>query len=319
MKEIKFALGISPLNYYNNSIDDFDKFCQDNNDKIEHWYVSHPYTWKFKEVYTDNFKLQEYNFKKQLSVINNNNQKLQFALNTDFSKIGILEVFVVCFLALDFKIKYEKYKKVDSVVCVDRYAKYLKKIFPKASFTYSFCNNLDNLNPKSLKYFDTIVLGRKNIRDLSLMYDLKNNYNLKIELLLNCACHSLCNNKCYDGSCKKLQNYLIDKNGIDWCVATQSIIPSELNLYPEGLIDIYKLSTRPSTLDWMQTELDLYSGKKYLSELDFSYFNPKFYKLICCTEAISDMLDYNIPNIDNVLKIKSQEWTKILGKSVKVW
>ena len=112
---------------------------------------------------------------------------------------------------------------------------------------------------------------------------------------------------------------LIDSKGIDWCVATQSLIPSELNLYPNGLIDIYKLSTRPSTLEWMQAELDLYSGKKFLSDLDFSYFKPNFYKLICCTQAISDLLDDNIPNIDKVLEIKSEEWSNILKKDIRVW
>lgn len=319
MENIKFALGLSPLNYYNNNIESFDNFCKLNNDKIEHWYISHPYTWRFKEIYTANLREQEENFKKQLLVIKNNNQKLQFALNTNFDRLGVFEIPVILFLALDFKIKYEKYKKVDSVVCLGRYAKYIKWIFPKATFTYSFCNNIDKLNTRDLKYFDTIVIGRKYLKNIEFMRTLKDKYNLKIELLLNCACHSLCNYKCFDDSCYKLQKSLIDSKGIDWCVATQSLIPSELNLYPDGLIDIYKLSTRPSTLEWMQAELDLYSGKKFLSDLDFSYFKPNFYKLICCTQAISDLLDDNIPNIDKVLEIKSEEWSNILKKDIRVW
>lgn len=319
MKEIKFALGLSPLNYYDNDIQSFDAFCKRNDNKIEHWYVGHPFTWRFKEIFTNNLREQEKNFKKQLSVIKKNNQKLQFALNTNFDKLGILEYLVVIFLALDFKLRFEKYKKVDSVVCLGRYAKYIKPIFPNASFTYSFCNNMDKMNTKDFKYFDTIVIGRKYLKDIEFMKELKQRYGLKIELLLNCACHSLCNYKCFDDSCYKLQETLLESKGIDWCVATQSLIPSELNLYPEGLIDLYKLSTRPSSLDWMQTELDLYSSKKYLSELDYSYFKPNFYKLICCTQAISNLLEDNIPNIDRVLELKSKEWSEILKKDTRVW
>lgn len=316
---MKFAIGLSPLEYYNNDLNSFDNFCKHNDNLIEHWYCSPPWTWKFKKIKTTNYKVQKKFFKQQLNIINSNNQKFQLALNMKFKKFKALESLYIFIIAIVYKLLYEKYKKVDSIVCVGKSAKYLKIIFPYASFTYSFNNNLYKENPKNFKYYSTIVIGRKDIRNLSLMRDLKLKYKLNIELLLNCSCHSICNYNCFNGECEKLQDLLIRERGIDWCIAQQSVIPSELGLYPQGLISLYKLSTRPSSLDYMQEVLDIYSSQDYLSNLDYNYSSKKFWKYICATNALNKRLDDFKIDLNKILYIKSSLWSKELNKNVKVY
>lgn len=317
MSSKKFAIGLSPLNYYNNDINAFDKFCKENDYRIEHWYSALPCTWKSKGIKFKSLREQKRNLKKQLTVIKNNNQKLQLAINVDIPSPFLRLVFYIQIII--YKLFYEPYKKVDSIVTRDEYISFLRKLFPDAALTYSIQNDFAKTKLKNLKYCDTIVIGRRYIKNLNFIRKIKEEYHIKIELLLNCACNFACIYHCFDGSCELSQKQQIDVNGIDKCVAWQSLVPSELKLYPEGLIDIYKLSTRPSSLEWMNLEMDLYSSEKSLSELNFNFYKPDFWKLVCCTNSISQEVEKKIPNVDTVLKLKSQIWSKLLHKKVDVY
>ena len=317
MSSKKFAIGLSPLNYYNNDINAFDKFCKENDYRIEHWYSALPCTWKSKGIKFKSLREQKRNLKKQLTIIKNNNQKLQLAINVDIPSPFLRLIFYIQIII--YKLFYEPYKKVDSIVTRDEYILFLRKLFPDATLTYSIQNDFAKTKLKNLKYCDTIVIGRRYIKNLNFMRRIKEEYHIKIELLLNCACNFACTYHCFDGSCESSQKQQIDANGIDKCVAWQSLVPSELKLYPEGLIDLYKLSTRPSSLEWMNLEMDLYSSEKSLSELNFNFYKPDFWKLVCCTNSISQEVEKRIPNVDTVLKLKSQIWSKLLHKKVNVY
>lgn len=313
----KFAIGLSPLNYYHNDLEAFDSFCKRNDYRIDHWYSSLPCAWKRKEIKCDNLKEQKKNLKKQLTVINANNQKLQLAINADISSPFIKTLYYIEILL--YKIFYEKYKKVDSLVASDEYIPFLRKVFPGIPISYSVQNIYSQTHLKNLKYCDTIVIGRKYLKNLKFIEEVKKKYSLKVELLLNCACNFACEYHCFNGSCEKSQAQQIEKNGLEKCVAWQSLFPSELKLYPENLVDLYKLSTRPSSLEWMEEEMNLYSSNKSLSELDFNYHKPFFWKDICCTKSISSIFDKEIPRLDDVLLIKSQLWSHLLGKEIHVY
>ena len=313
----KFAIGLSPLNYYDNDLEAFDAFCKRNDYRIAHWYSALPCTWKSKGIDFKSLREQKKNLKKQLDIIADNNQKLQLAINVDIPNRFVRFFYYIEMIL--YKLFYEKHKKVDSIVCRAEYIPFLKKLFPYATFTYSIQNDFAKTKLKNLEYCDTIVIGRRYVKNLKFMEMVKKKYHVKIELLLNCACNFACNYHCFDGSCESSQQKMVDINGIDHCVAWQSLIPSELDLYPKGLVDLYKLSTRPSSLGWMETEMDLYSSDKSLSELDFNYHVPKFWRHICCTTSISDAVTKNIPDVEKVLEIKSNIWTKLLGHDVKVY
>lgn len=313
----KFAIGLSSLNYYNNDLNAFDSFCKENDYRIDHWYVGLPCTWKSKGLKYRSLREQKKNLKKQLSIIKKNDQDLQLAINVDIENIFVLIYYYIQILI--YKFFYEKYKKVDSIVVRSEYIPFLKKLFPYATFSYSIQNDFALTKLKNLEYCDTIVIGRRYIKNLKFMRMIKEKYNIKIELLLNCACNFACSYHCYDGSCESSQRQQIEKNGLETCIAWQSLVPSELKLYPEGLVDLYKISSRPSTLEWLQEEMDLYSSSKSLSELEFDYHKPGFWRLICCTNSISDVVAKEVPNVDKVLFLKSQIWSRLLGREVRVY
>lgn len=313
----KFAIGLSPLNYYDNDLNAFDEFCKKNDYRIAHWYSALPCTWKSKGIKFKSLREQKRNLKKQLAIISKNNQKLQLAINVDIPDLLVRSFYYMEVIL--YKLFYEKYKKVDSIVCRAEYIPFLRKLFPYATFTYSIQNDFAKTKLKNLEYCDTIVIGRRYIKNLNFMRRVKEKYGVKIELLLNCACNFACTYHCFDGSCESSQEDQVRKNGLEACVAWQSLFPSEINLYPEELVDLYKLSTRPSSLGWMEFEMDLYSSEKSLSELDFNYNKPSFWKHVCCTTSISNILDKQVPNLDKVLKIKSDIWSRLLYKNVKVY
>ena len=318
MKKMKkFAIGLSPLEYYDNDLEAFKNFCKKNDYRIEHWYCGLPWTWWTKKIKYSSYREQKKNFKKQLQIIAAENQKFQLCVNIDLKSKFLTLLFSLS--VLWYKWFYTRYKSVDSIVCRDEYIPYLRRIFPGVPLTYSTQNDFKETKFKNLKYCTTIVIGRKYLKSLYFIEKMKKEYGLKIELLLNCACNFACSYNCFDGSCESSQNTLIAKKGINWCVAWQSLIPSELALYPEGLIDFYKLSTRPSSLSWMESEMDLYSSEKTLSELSFRYDRPQFWRLICCTNSICNAVTQEVPDINEVLNKKSQIWSWLLKRQVRVW
>lgn len=313
----KFALGLSPISYYENDLNAFKEFCHRNGSRIEQWYCSPPWTWWTKRIKLKGYLKERRYFKKQLQVIKEENQKFQLCANIDMK--SKLLTFLYCLTFIWYKIVFERYKKVDSLVCRAEYIPFLRRLFPKASITYSIQNDFAKTRLKNIEYCDTIVIGRRYIKNIPFMKEMKEKYNLRIELLLNCSCNFICSYDCFDGSCQTSQEKVIKNKGIDWCVAWQSLIPSELKVYPEGLVDFYKISSRPSKLRWMESEMDLYSSEKSLSELPFRYDRAGFWQLVCCTSSISDAVKNNIPDVNNVLKIKSRLWSEILKKDIRIY
>lgn len=313
----KFAIGLSPISYYQNDLNSFKEFCHRNTSRIEHWYSSPPWTWWTKKIKLSGYLKERKAFKEQLKIIKEENQQFQLCANIDL-RSPIL-TFFYCLTFIWYKIVFEKYKKVDSLVCRAEYIPFLHRVFPKATITYSIQNDFAKTQLKNIEYCDTIVIGRKYLKNLNFIQKAREKYGLKIELLLNCACNFACSYSCFDGSCESSQKKLIEKHGIDWCVAWQSLLPSELALYPEGSIDYYKISSRPSSLPWLESEMDLYSSGKSLSELPFRYDRPAFWGLVCCTNSIYQEIIKTVPDIDQVLEKKSWIWSQLLKKDVKVW
>ena len=323
--QTKFAIGLSPFLTEEDTLESLDSFCKRNSHRIYHWYLSPPYsTWKFKEGKSlKDIRSRRKEFIAQLKVLKDNNQKIQLAINQPyfkyFSKFKWACWLGVILCILDWKLFYSKYIDIDSIVCIDSYVSTIKRFFPKTSLTCSFNSDLVSNRYKYISKFNTIVVGRQLLRNIDFLESIKKNHNLKIELLLNCACHPLCNFKCIDkqDSCYLLQKKLIRQKGVDWCVAYQSLLPSELRLYPEGLIDYYKISSRPSSLSWLEEEMDFYESKNYLYDLLPKIPLNEVWQRACSTNAISRVLLEECPNLNTVIEHKEELWKKALNTDVK--
>jgi len=118
--------------------------------------------------------------------------------------------------------------------------------------------------------FSKIVIGGSLIRNFN-AFHLLNKSNIKVKLLLNNGCMFNCNNFCRNKIlCKQDFYNQLRIDGINKMYAQQSILPEELhNFYiSSNLIDTYKLSTRPISLQELDLLLESYiegDSKKYIT------------------------------------------------------
>ena len=291
---IKYLVGLPPL-YNGNTLEKLDNLCKKYKDIIEYWYVSPPFNPNFASrghVYCSGTDKEINELKDEINVIKQNNLKIQLALNT--TNIDPK-------MAVDAYLRFEDlYGKVDSVVTMDDLIDYILPY--NNNLCYSYNNNVIKDNVSKC---NTIVLGNRNIRNIKLMYDLKNKYNIKIELLLNNGCHFYCNQKCTK-DCERLYNKRKEDVGFIRSISESSLFPYELKLYPNGLIDLYKISCRNSTFEYIDTVLYNYMDMSMNMNLidDFYYYNRLVY-------LVKDVKNFK-PFISDVLNEKRKIWEEVL-------
>lgn len=148
----------------------------------------------------------------------------------------------------------------EEIVCLAEYGNFYKNKFPNAKIKYSFNNPSDKV-PES---FDTVVLGKKYLRDEALRKKYLEE-GKEVVLLLNNGCSYTCHYKCGDAKfCGAILKENLKKYTLDELYALQSFFPFEL----KHLLEIdenaskyrFKISNRPLGLEFTKLALDCYSS-----------------------------------------------------------
>lgn len=145
------------------------------------------------------------------------------------------------------------------------------------------------------------------------MEKIKDKYNVKIELLLNNGCHFLCNKEC--DKCQFFQKKRLTQISFEQALAEQSLLPSELKLYPKELIDLYKISSRPSYSNYLDSVLQYYTSNISINELQkkIDLKKSQNWKLFCRLNPLFYENTKQDINIEKVIDYKYQIWKNILN------
>lgn len=314
----KFAIGLNTLENYK-SIDEFDSFCKEYRDSIAFFYTQPIDVFSSipgKTGYKINVSKSYEQLGTLVEVIRRYGLGIQLCYNNPY-KLMPSKHYVNSLFAFQ-----QKFGNVCSLVVSDSMAGLFGKYVPEMPLTYSYTNCIDRIRLKNLSHCNMIVLADKHIRSISYFNRLKDFYGVGIELLLNCGCHILCNKRCIPCICYKNQSRLIKERGLEWCLAQQTLLPSELDLYPNGNVDLFKLSTRIKnfSLEKVAYLIDAYSKHLSYKDLHISFDKEGDWSFFSGIKYLNDEVDANISNIDldKVIDIKSHIWSNILGFDVKV-
>ena len=287
-----------------------EQICNNYQKYINTWYISPPFNYSYasrKGVLAIPTSKNINEIQSQLTIIKQYNQLIQLALNS-----LPLKKMDSSIILNDFQMWNILFHQPDSIVLLDELIpSFLNFNIP---LTYSYNNNYSQTKLKNLKFCNTIVLGNRNLRNINFMYKIKEKYNIKIELLLNNGCHFLCQNNC--SICIPLQNKRLTQINKYQALAEQSLLPSELKLFPNNLIDLYKISSRPCSFLHLDNVLHCYINQPNFQELNMALnlTHINNWNLFCRLQPILDQFknDEEI-NIDQVLEYKYQIWKNILG------
>lgn len=316
MSNIKFAIGFGPLSDYQ-STEELDYFLRKYYNKIAFCYLSSPYNFLLKETKSAYFSSKKENiesFSEEISLIKKYGIPIQLCIN--YTRPYIMKSLV----KKSTKFFMDTFTFPESIVITDKFIPMISSEYPNIPLTYSYNNLFSERDNNNLQKCDTVVLGDKYLRSVNLMKYLKENNNLQIELLVNCGCHLKCDKKCsIPGHCKNMQKSIVNSMGLEWCLAQQSLFPSELNLYPEGLIDLIKLSTRNKMpLSQIASLIEIYDKRCSIHNLqslglgegrNWGYF-------IGIKYLTDEALKIGCIDMENILRIKSEIWSGILNKPV---
>lgn len=120
--------------------------------------------------------------------------------------------------------------------------------------------------------FQTVVLGGRFLRDLE-VFELIKGRGIKTVLMLNTGCCMNCASFCKvrnQNYCRDLFNNNAAQMGVEAMYAAQSIFPEEIKDYylPSGMIDIFKLASRPIDGEELDTLIESYvslDSKSYIT------------------------------------------------------
>lgn len=207
------------------------------------------------------------------------------------------------------KILYDERAKhiPDSIVTYSRFLDTCINVFPECKYTLSYNEGIRH--PRDIekidKRFTSIILGNRWIRDRSMFETVKEN-GFEVELLVNNGCSHNCQYCFTDGKCQYYFNMNIARYDINVITAINTIFPFELSEYELwGIIDNYKLSTRPHSYEMIVFLLESFINKNNLDNLFInnnsehvdSIFNLKHYRPF-----------YSFINMSEVVRIKKDEW-----------
>lgn len=176
----------------------------------------------------------------------------------------------------------------------------------------SFNNNLEFKDGKiiddiRIDFYDEVVLGGRNLRNIDLIKFLKES-DIRVEILINngCSINCLYCSTMKSEFCEDIVDKNIEKNGLLYCMAVQSIYPSEIGIQYNKLgVDTYKISSRQfgSYIDFKQT-LDLYIN-------DRDPVNAEEFLLTCTL----DRMRYHVTKH----KFTSDDWKEIRKIKSELW
>lgn len=305
----KFIIGLPMMDIFGN-FNELQYICDFYKDDIHTWYISPPFDdiYKSRKYILSTLTIQNINeIQKQINIIKQYSN-LQLALN-GFQLNNVDPQIVIN----DYQKWLLLFQQPDSIVILDNLIPYFINL--NIPLTYSYNNNYSQTKLKNLSMCDTIVLGGKDLRNLSFIYKLKEKYNnIKIELLLNNGCHILCQKKC--NICSILQQKRLTQTNKYYALAEQSLLPSELKLYPPNIIDLYKISSRPITFNNLNNTLKFYKQKISINDLckQIDLTNIYNWYYFCRLSPILEAFDKNeVIDINQVIEYKYQIWTNILN------
>ncbi|MDR2409359.1 MAG: hypothetical protein LBE13_14765 [Bacteroidales bacterium] len=204
--------------------------------------------------------------------------------------------------------------KVDAVVILQKYLKYVRKFFPDA-YLLNSCNDLvrskqsvDSVSGE----FSEIVYGTGAIKNPRL-WQYTQSKGFKTRIILNSGCSFACHGCTESHYCDALAEKNISRHGCDFMYALQSIMPREFTAYYKNnnFINGFKLSTQVDSYTYVNNCLDSYINNneyKYLNnQVDSGYF---LWKKFAFTSKES--LDYS-----KITKYKTQYWQKILRLEIE--
>lgn len=283
----KFIVGLSQ-EMPGDTFRDFEDICATYGQYIKYWYVSPPFG-KIYQSRSVDYDLK--NLLEKIKILRKYDQKIQLALNTEVSPEELKAGFY------SFK---KFFGEVDSIVTLAQYIPLLKD--ENIPITYSFNNLKFDIN--LMKDCEAAVVGRRYLRDLKTIKKLKQE-GIKIELLVNNGCHYYCNREC-TLDCVRLQKKRIQEKGLMYCLAEQSLLPEELNFYPEELIDYIKISSRPSWLEYLRICLEDYINKSSSQNL----LNINNWHYYCRLRPLLDSFKAEEINLREIMSIKKELWQK---------
>ena len=313
---LKFVIGLGPLTDYS-SVKELDYFLRVYQKKIAICYIAAPFKPSLKDgksTYVHYSEQAAQELQTELNLLRKYQIPIQLCVNNTQPYILTKSVLKS---AQFFK---EHFLVPDSMVITDKFIPAFLQKFPEIPLTYSYNNNLEKANLNNLKACDTVVIGDKRLRAIVFMQNLKQRYSLKIELLVNCGCHIKCNKHChFFNQCYRRQNQLISQKGLEWCLAQQSLFPTELNLYPDGLIDLIKLSTRNKmSLTQIASLIEIYDRRPEIQKIkDLNLELGHNWGYFIGIKPLTDLAEHAQQiNLEEILRIKSQIWSNILQRPV---
>lgn len=301
----KFTFGISPFKYL--KFEDLEVILKEFSPFISSVYASPPINnsdfhsrSQIIDSIRENPKLESYNFSRQLDVLKKFDIKFTLAINS-----GSLDTINLNIASVIKKfIDYFEYIP-EEVVTLSKFGDDIKNNFPDMTVVYSYNNaftsskQIDNI-PNS---FDRVVVGNSLIHKLSDIEKVKER-GFDVEYLLNNGCIEGCSfcrnekNKCTE----ELFDKKLKTQDVKDLYADASVFPSELHdhLSKLGFIDLFKISSRPSTKSYLYNVLDGYINNKNAMKHSSELF--RWGRLL----SFKDYHDYIFQNMDYIMDRKNK-------------
>jgi hypothetical protein len=204
---------------------------------------------------------------------------------------------------------------IDRVTTLGKFASLLKNKSPALPLVCSYNQGVKSIKDihaiPNIKSFETVVLGNSTLRDFSLFSSIKEN-GYKVKLLLNNGCNFDCASFCAHGSdCSGMFASTLERNNDDYnyLYALQSIMPWEFHKFYLGndLIDLFKISSRPSSYTYLEGCLRSYIENDNAVFL-FGKESPYTF-----WARLTNLLQYNkYFNYDKITQYKKQIWAESL-------
>ena len=161
--------------------------------------------------------------------------------------------------------------------------------------------------------FESVVLGGRFLRDID-CFKLIKGYGRNTILMLNTGCCLNCASFCKIRSqdyCINLFNRNSKELGVEKMYAIQSVFPEEIRDYyiPSGVIDIYKLASRPISCEELDRLLSSYTELKsdiYISQSESNYH---LYGRLAYFSKYYENFNYT-----SILKHKNNIWQQLVNK-----
>lgn len=207
---------------------------------------------------------------------------------------------------------YKERFSIDYVTTFVSVAEEIKKIDPDVKLLCSYNQGITSI--EMLKeileknIFCAIVLGERFLHNFK-AFDLVKSHDTKMELLVNNGCMLNCGSFCSTyGFCEGNFYKNLSEKGILGLYAETSILPEELYQFyiPSGLIDVYKLSTRPCEFWELSNMLESYVSGNSESYIKENIRNYHLYARLAFFMKYYTEMDYSM-----LISEKRHIWNKL--------